>query len=458
MPIQEILATLTHSYKKLLGDLILNSQELLGPPPTKWACIGMGSMARGEMCPYSDLEFAFIIEKKTEKALIYFRTLSQFLELRIINCGETKFPIFAQIFGQGSIQASPTPGGFSMDSGGNTPLGKPGFYELIDTPEGLAQFQCEKWMDIDIIVTNALSSVTYIAGEKELLSNHLQAQQKHLDTTDGHFSFTGIAFREKLALKLIEGNLHEFKPDLSKDKQEISAFGIKKELYRPIQSLLGCLKLFCGLQSYSSHGMIQELLNKKILSPTGAKNLSQALQQILSLRFEAHTFYQNEEELLFHIEEKKPQDPHCLYLNDQYLKILHEIYMVLIPLHQCTEEFFATKDLNVFKKASLYDDSPQVQGEAFEKTLQYTKAQEAFQQAVSLNPNDIEAQLHLGEIESTMGKSKEALPRSLDSTRIGPAQIWGKPFYLWLPATTISALSMTTLANTTKPSSFTKKL
>ena len=93
-------------------------------------------MARGEMCPYSDLEFAFVIKEKTAEVLVYFRALSQLLELRILNCGETKFPIFGQIFEQGSAQASPTPGGFSMDSGGNTPLGKPGFYELIDTPEG----------------------------------------------------------------------------------------------------------------------------------------------------------------------------------------------------------------------------------------------------------------------------------------------------------------------------------
>ncbi len=87
--IQETLSHLTEEYKALLSTLIAEIQSLLGAPPVKWACIGLGSMSRGEMCPYSDLEFAFLLEKNTEEALKYFRTLSQILELRIINLGET---------------------------------------------------------------------------------------------------------------------------------------------------------------------------------------------------------------------------------------------------------------------------------------------------------------------------------------------------------------------------------
>ena len=114
-PIDKVLPVLTAFYQTILANLTYDSIRLLGVPPTKWCCIGMGSMARSEMCPYSDIEFAFMIEKKTEGALIYFRILAQLLELKMINLGEAKFPIF------GEGQESPTPGGFSMDSGGNSP-------------------------------------------------------------------------------------------------------------------------------------------------------------------------------------------------------------------------------------------------------------------------------------------------------------------------------------------------
>src|SRR5262249_30195769 len=162
----------------------------------------------------------------------------------------------------------------------------------------------------------------------------------------------------------LQGNLHEFKPNLSKEKQETNAFGIKKELYRPLQSLLGNLTLFYGLELKSTFEMIQQLLQKGILCSKGAENLTRALRQILALRFEAHTFYQNEEEFLLHIEHGIPQDTHFLYLDDKRLKILHDIYMVLIPLQQYGEKFLEVQDVKIFANATFYDDSPSIQGEA----------------------------------------------------------------------------------------------
>lgn len=410
-PIQEVFRTLTNSYKGLLSALIVESQEWLGPAPTKWACIGMGSMARDEMCLYSDLEFAFLLEEKTEASLTYFKNLSELLALRIINFGETKFSLFGQLDYLTLSQKSPTPSGFCMDSGGNTPLGKPGQCELIDTPEGLASFQCSNWMRDDIIVTNALSTVTYIAGARDLVSNYHQAKKERFGKTEEP---SEVPFCKKLAFKLLKGDMDDFKPDLySKEKEETNAFGIKKNLYRPIQSFLSSLKLFCGLESHSSFEIIQELCGKGILSPKGAENLSKALAQILSFRFEAHAFYKNEEEFLLRIEEGKPQEDHFLYLDKEHLNILVEIYTVLIPLHRCTEEFLATKDLKVLSEALFYDDSPQAQGEAFTETLQFEKAETLFQLAITQNPNNIATLYYLAIVRMKEGKYQESLEMSL---------------------------------------------
>ena len=128
--------------------------KLLGPPPVQWACMGMGSMSRSEMCPYSDIEFAFLIAQETPEALAYFHLLSQLLELQIINLGETKYSVF------GEKEPSPTPKGFCLDTGGNTPLGY-GVYELIGTPKQLARFQTPEWIDQNIILANASNSVCW---------------------------------------------------------------------------------------------------------------------------------------------------------------------------------------------------------------------------------------------------------------------------------------------------------
>ena len=408
--IQETLAHLTQEYKGLLKTLIVGIQSLLGAPPVKWACIGLGSMSRGEMSPYSDLEFAFLLEKNTEEAFKYFRTLSQILELRIINLGETCFPIFAYV---DPFHPSLTPGGFSLDTGGNTPLGVADFYELIGTPQQLAQFEEIQWMERNIILSNAMSTVCRIAGDEELFSQYNQEKIKVLDKKQSSKKTN----REELAFRLLQGHLDEFRPNLSQEKEKIRAFGIKKELYRPFQEGLSCLALYYNLQENNTFARINELHKLQVFSAKGAENLKKAIARVLSLRFEAHHFYQEEQEYLCHPEEGKPLDPSLLYVNPTHLEALHAIYRILLPFHKSMEAFFRTKDKKTLK-SDFYEEGPAVQAQVFEKTLQYQKAQEAYQQAVALDPNDVEALLYLGKINNTLGNSQEALERAQQALKI----------------------------------------
>lgn len=403
------LQDLTQAFKIILAELITDCQKRLGSPPVSWACIGMGSMARGEMCLYSDIEFAFLIEKKSEKALDYFVNLSRLLELRIINLGETAFPIFEQWW---TREVSPILNGFSMDSGGLTPLGN-GLYELIDTPQGLAQWQCERRMDENIILANALTTTCHVTGDERLICAYNTAKKEAQSQTDGAFSFSGTPFYKKLALKLLQGDLLEFKPDLSNEKEQIKAFGCKGELYRPLQSMLNVLAIFYRLDYTSTPEIIKRLLQKGILSSKGASNLTRALSLILTLRLEAQTFYQGKNEILVQVEHGELQNPDYFYLDSNHLTTLEEIYRVLMPLQRCGENFLATNETREFTNAILYDDKFSTQGESFCKTRQYSNAQEAYQNAVSLNPNDFAAHLHLGEMEEKLGRSQEALSRFL---------------------------------------------
>ncbi len=410
-PIHDILKKLSEGFKHVLSTLINEVLELLGPPPVKWACIGMGSMSRAEMCPYSDIEFAFLIKKETPKALEYFRTLSRILELKIINLGETKFPVF------GGGHDSPTPDGFCMDSAGNTPLGVPGVYELIGTPKQLAQFQSVKWMERNIILPNAMSTICLVSGDKKLEASYNKEKKKIQQLKEKQ---AGMQRKnsEELAMRLLAGHLIEFSPNLSKEKEKENAFGIKKELYRPFQEILGCLSLLYNLKEKNTFGRISELAISNIISHESYFYLDMAIKQVLSLRLQAHLFYKDEKEFLCHAEEGRPQDPSLYYFNEQNIKSLGQIYMVLLPFHKAASEFYQSGNKEILNKSTFFDDSPNVRAVTFEKTLQYAKAHEAYQQAVSLNPNDIHAQLYLGLMEATMGKAKEALPRFLKALSI----------------------------------------
>jgi len=215
--------------------------------------------------------------------------------------------------------------------------------------------------------------------------------------------------REVLSLRLLEGHLEEFKPNLSKEKEEVSAFGIKKELYRPLQEILGCLALWYELKEQSTYRRIDELVRMGKFSSKGGKNLKQAIDKALSLRVEAHLFYKDEQEYLCHHQEGKEDDKNLFYFEGRHLRTLDEIYRVLLPFHECAREFKRTKDLRVFAKEKFYDERAEERAEDLEKDLQFKGAQAANQQAVALNPNDIDALKRLAHSEEQLGANEEAL-------------------------------------------------
>lgn len=410
--IQQTLGQITKKFKELLKVLIMDAIALFGPPPMKWACLAMGSMSRGEMCPYSDVEFAFLIQKNDLEVINYFRNLSRFLELRIINLGETKFPIFGEKY------ESPTPDGFCMDVGGNTPLGVTGIYELIGTPRKLADFQDNNWLDKrGVILPNAMSNVCFVAGNEELFVEYNQEKdrvQERIAKSHDNRS----ANCELLALTLLQGHLEEFRPNLSKEKEIETAFGVKKELYRPFQEILSSLALFYRLKSTNTFDRIDELNQLQVLSPEGSRRLKEAFGKVLTLRLQVHLFYEDEKEFLCHPSEPDLQDPSLLYMNEYHIKFLQEIYQVLMPFHRCATVFYDTKNKRSLNSSGFFEESPSMKGKSFEKLLDYGKAVEALQQAVSLNPNDVVAMSDLGNVQITLRNREEALSRSLKALEL----------------------------------------
>jgi len=85
-------------YCKLMMKITHVCIGLKIPAPCKYALVGMGSLAKKEITPYSDFEHAIVLEdgiqKKTnyEEIVEYFRWFSVIFHLVVINVGETIVP------------------------------------------------------------------------------------------------------------------------------------------------------------------------------------------------------------------------------------------------------------------------------------------------------------------------------------------------------------------------------
>ena len=150
-------------YIRLVSMLIKECESRLGKPPCDYAMIALGSVARMEATPFSDLEFAILYsDPAIGDKINYFRVMSHLLHLKVINLGETILPALG-IEKLNDFQStdpnsnwfydSETPRGISFDGAmpwaSKTALGrmatkdKPAL-ELIRTPEGMAKFQDEE--------------------------------------------------------------------------------------------------------------------------------------------------------------------------------------------------------------------------------------------------------------------------------------------------------------------------
>ena len=73
--IEKFQLQISKNYKSIMKKLSQYCEHVMGPPPCKFSVVGMGSLARKEITPYSDFEHIILLEnsKDNENCLEYFR-------------------------------------------------------------------------------------------------------------------------------------------------------------------------------------------------------------------------------------------------------------------------------------------------------------------------------------------------------------------------------------------------
>ena len=332
------------------------------------------------MSPYSDLEFALLLRESSEKNLLYFRKMVNWLEIRVIHLGETEFKILDH------GHESPTCRGFSFDDGGNTPLGKQGYVELIKNPQDLAQFQSERFYEEDLILSNVLRTAGVLVGSETLYREYSQAIQLILSNQSTKKTLT---IRQERALKIINGHLVEFEPQVDRKKEETPMFNIKAELYRLPSFLIAGLADYFGIEQHNTWDKLDALAEKKILSEEGVKNLKAALSAVMQLRIRCHLHYGRECDEAFHpamqkTHISKERLERAFILSEDDIRKIIGIFRVILPLHRLFKEVCRTGSFKTLSEETFYDDSLLAQAEAYKKLIQYQKAKECINKRLPL--------------------------------------------------------------------------
>ncbi|CAB4039684.1 tetratricopeptide repeat 28-like, partial [Paramuricea clavata] len=308
--VEELYRLISVDMKEFMKKILCQSIEKFGSPPCAFALVGLGSLARQEMTPFSDFEFIFLIETDTEEIRSYFRKLTYYMHIRVLNLQETLIPSLGLKHLNDTYRESKKdnwfweegPRGISFDGAfsfaSKTPLGrkptkqKNWAVEFIKSPKQMAEFQEEDVMLKEgYHVASILRQVVFVAGEASLAKEYkkemdliLQGKsESQADSTHGTMKMI-----QKQTQKMLAKDVEKYAPENDTINNEGMLWHVKKEIYRLTSLILDATSCLYDIKTDSSWEIIQQMKLKGLLGDQAAHNLSLALSIGTYLRLKAY--------------------------------------------------------------------------------------------------------------------------------------------------------------------------
>jgi len=294
-------------YKQIMAFISKQCIEIMGEPPCKYTLVGMGSLARDEITPYSDFEHVLIMknfakehEQKIENVKEYFRWYSTIFHIIVINLQETDlYSVCIPCLNDHSKPGGNwfrdhfTPQGISFDGmmphACHFPLGKtqetekePWKTELIQTVDKMVEFLEVKDIKEGYRLGDLLTKTCFIDGEEIIYQQFSEQVQTALskDAAEQHVSVA----------KQLEENLDKFNLD-----NHLAVFtgdrniNIKQIVYRSITLFISASGRLHDIDKSSGFEIIDGLVRSEIISEFTAHKFSIAVAVACHIRL----FYYN---------------------------------------------------------------------------------------------------------------------------------------------------------------------
>eukprot|EP00058_Branchiostoma_floridae_P000829 XP_002586317.1 hypothetical protein BRAFLDRAFT_109087 [Branchiostoma floridae] len=386
--------------QSFIHDLVEECIAALGPPPCKYAFIGLGSQATELVTPYSDLEFAILIEegKDNDDTRRYFLNLTHYLHLKVINLGETILPAMAIPSLNDFLSEDPdkdwffdsvTPRGFAFDGfmpwASKTPFGRDKTkikapVSLIQTPVEMAKFQL---LDVSVAegyhLSDILRRVVFLTGEEALVSKYLE--KLHLNDVPSQF-LSGLS-----TLQILLENGEQF----TSYEPTGQLLNVKKDIYRVPGIAIEVLALCCQINLASVWDIIEELKDAGSIQEENATHLKvlTSISAELRLRTYLHNGGQQDSmspltQMKYHSQAQEISDAtltSVFHIPD--VQVLFRYYCRAIPLKKCIPSRLKVKPKIVVLESTIIDVSHECRARISGKLHLYDRAKHHWEAALT---------------------------------------------------------------------------
>ena len=399
---QKLFEDIAKKIRAFVVKLYREAEQVLGPAPCKYAVMGLGSMALQQMTPYSDLEFAILMEKPScevadGKYRAYLRKLTHLVHFRVINIGETVIPISKYGVSLDHLCSV----GFNFDLGGKTPLGRPDKpYSLIQPVDVMLAYLRTTGKQIeDKFLPFILETTCYVHGNKALYKEYEEKKQSFLvqtRTAQGipvHRARAQRMYKEDLVEKervIRVGDIQRLQPKFH-DMDAGRLYNVKQEIYRLPDRLLYGLAMYYGILSKSGWDAVAQMYKREIINSDALCHLQYAVSFATMLRLKTYLHHGQQVEQITVRRDNTTTLKEMFALTAAALEpsgSLFKYYYVVLPFHSKMEALLSHRELttnqatNFFRTESFHDATPETIGKIYYRLLQPQKALAYWQQAL----------------------------------------------------------------------------
>lgn len=331
--IHHLLETLSKGYELVLKELAKEAIARLGTPPTEWSLFGMGELARGEICPYSGVQYGLLIGDNLPATKRYFDHFLRLLGLMILNIGETPAP-----FGQ--EEQSVHCKGFRRS--------ETLFQPFMGTPELLLDKQ-RSWQQSHNTAGLYRTLRPIVSSSLRLFSIYEESFNKEFKGLTGFMGLMGPSKTRERGISFLKGFVNDYKlPSLTKEGN-IQSLDFHKHLIVAFEMMIEGLTLFYDLPSRDCISRVEDLFNMKIFNIDARNNVRAALELLYRLRLALHFDAGMESNELSN---ERPKE--SLRQKTEVFEELKPILQVLISLHIAVQVIVDSNGkLNPFDKNRL---------------------------------------------------------------------------------------------------------
>ena len=293
--IEQLNKLIADKYKQIMVDLSQFCEDVMGKPPCKYAIVGMGSLAREEITPYSDFEHIILLPdvKNYKSHLDYYRWFSVIFHVVVLNVQETIIPSLNirslndknSSLGDWYYDAV-TPRGISFDGmmphACKFPLGQKNVELIKPVSKMLDYLSSEADLKNGYHLADILTKTCFVFGNENIFQLFSDGVKKYRDTKSKTDAIDDIKKQVKEDLDRFSTR---FRLTTLKSRNTIN---IKQLVYRSTTLFISALARKHNISENSCFNIINEMAQNNTITQNTANKLKFAIAIACEMRLRVY--------------------------------------------------------------------------------------------------------------------------------------------------------------------------